>query len=528
RNDPDNGFYGGMRVTGDMVIDNGLYVQSQYPPAYINDLSSEKFYNVPYLFVDGALMVKNTGISLVNFDRGGTSTEGLLNLYCDTISVAAGGDLTRLAEGNVNIMITGEGKDNTFKFEDSHLIDWATKTITGVTNKGGINSGNFYCKGNLNNTGKSIDINGDFIVMGNVTTAGEIRVHGGYAYVGGTVTGNVKVDDTYKLLQNIGGTSSTANFLANLRAKDGNLDADGKTKSYPDAKDAATRFETAFKIKADGVDGIDYVQTHDNILKQFKDTASGGYKDVVETSDYAGTDVWDGKSTITKSCIWNSSCPMGDQDPKTININPGDQDIWINIASDLKTISNKTIIVDDSKGGSVRFFIEDGATTLNLPMTKIITKTYYDIIFGSSPSLAGLSAYPESKMVPQIYMYASSTNEVVITMDSGKYIFTGDLIAPKATFKGGSSNGVYVPVKYTYFNYFDINKDGKIDADEQANPVTIDRTMEVMFIGSLEVGNIDVTNLFGYLYVDDPPFNGGPAGIVKDYQWTTLDGYSTY
>ena len=77
-------------------------------------------------------------------------------------------------------------------------------------------------------------------------------------------------------------------------------------------------------------------------------------------------------------------------------------------------------------------------------------------------------------------------------------------------------------------NYIDLNNDGVITSDEKANPVRVSRAMDVCFLGSLEVGQINVTNQFGYLYVDDPPFNGGGPGLAGGYSWTTLDGYSTY
>ncbi len=526
RNDPENGYYGGMRVTGDLIIENGLYIQSQYPPAYLNDLSSEKFFNIPYLYVDGAIKTDGFGIQLKEFNRGGSNTMGLLNIYCDHIEAAPGKDLVRLTNGNSNVMIMGEGKTNTFKFEDSLLTDWASQTISGVSSKGSIESGNFYCKGSLNNTGKKLVVNGDFCVVGNLNVGGGIEVHNGDAYIGGTVSDATKVtvDTGYTVKAELGAGGSSASFVQKVR----NLDST----AYPHAADTATRFETAFKIKADGANGKNYVQTLDNIKTQFKDSSDPGnikYVGVVEASNYTGTDVWDGTSVITKSCIWDSSCNLGSGSSQTIRINPADQEIWINIDPSVTAISTKTIIVDDSLGGSVKFFIEKGSAgqSLALKQTKIVTQKYYDMLYGGA-ALVPLSAYPDKQYVPQIYMYAASDNDVKISMSDGNYMYTGDIIAPKATFQALSTNGVKKTVNYTYFNYLDMDGDGVVSPSEQANPVNINKEMDLCFVGSLEVGQIDVTNLFGYIYVDDPPKNDGGKALSGGFSWTTIDGYSTY
>jgi len=528
RNDPTNGFYGGMRVTGNMILDNGLQIQSQYPPSYITDMSTENFYNIPYLYVDGTLSAASDSISVVDYN----GRPGLLNLYCNNFNFTNNIKLS----GNMNIMTLGESVDNNMKLESSALTDWASATISGVTNKGNFESGNFYCKGNFNKSGNGYEINGDLCVVGNLKIdSGDITVHNGDVYVGGTITGadKLKLDAGRKTKDGLG--TSSSNYVQNLK----NLN----NTEYPNASAAATRFETAYKLKADGVNGKDYVQTIDNIKKQFKTTANK-YVDVVETSKYTGTDKWDGNGTITKSCIWDSTtCLGGDSNKKlsdgidgTINIDPGDKELWINIAPSLTCINQKTIIVDDSKGGSVRFFIEKGTAgqKLELIQTKIITKTYRDMLYKDDKNAKDegfnvtLSAYPESKYVPQIYMYAATGNDVKIEMKNGGWMYTGDIIAPNATFDAQSTNGVKPNIKYTYFNYTDLDGDGVVSASEQANPVTVDRKMDLCFVGSLEVGKIDVNNQFGYLYVDDPPFGAMPPGLSAGFSWTTIDGYSTY
>lgn len=515
RNDPDHGYYGGMRVTGDLRAQNGIIVQSQYPPSYITDMTSEKFYNIPYLYVDGKIEMNNTGISIKGISD---DKPGMLNLYCGNFNFTGHSNLT----GCVNVMTMSEGVDNNLKMNGSTLTDWATTTFTGVSNKGSSETGNFYCKGNFIKSGNGMEINGDLCVVGNLNVQeGELTVKNGNVYVGGTITNEdkIKIDAGRKIVSV--GASNTATFLQNVR----NL----STTDYPDAQNAATRFETAYKLKADGANGISYVQTLDNIKAQFKDSSDPHnvkYVGVVDASGYTGTDKWDGTSVITKSCVWDSTLNLGAGTSRTIYINPGPDEVWINIDPSLKTISNALIIVDDSQGGSAKFFIEDGATTLDLKMTRIVTKTYNDMLYGGT--MVPLCAYPDKKYVPQIFMYAATGNNVHIKMSDGNYMFTGDMIAPDATFEAQSTNGVKKTVDYTYFTYLDMDGDGVVSPSEQANPVNVNREMDLCFLGSLEVGEIDVNNQFGYIYVDDPPAGTGIHSISGGFSWTTIDGYSTY
>lgn len=538
RNDPEHGFYGGMRVTGKLTSQNGITIQSQYPPAYINDLSTEKFFNAPYLYIDGPIEFNNQGIEMAKFNRTGTEeVMGLLNLYCDQLNLTGNAKL----DGNINVMIMGENKTSTLKFSSSKLTDWAQQTITGVTNKGSMESGNFYSKGSVIKDGNGMEVNGDFCVVGDLSVTGDLTVHNGDVYVGGNLTGNVKVDAGRKIVANMGAGNSYSTFVTKLKALDSVMEADGVTKTYPNATSAATRLETAYKLKGDGANGVSYVQTIENITAQFKDTTdpSKQYKDVVNSSLYTGTEVWDGKGVITRSCIWDNTVGLnGDSNKKlsdgvdgTIYINPGVDEIWINIAPSLTCINQKLIIVDDSAGGKVKFFIEKGGATQNLDLiqTRIVTKTYYDRLYGSTP-LEAINAYPNNHLIPHIFMYAAENTNVTVEMKNGNYMFTGDIIAPHATFRALSTNGVKKDVDYTYFSFIDLDGNGTVDvaSGEMANPVRIKRNMDLCFVGSLEVGNIDVTNQFGYIYVDDNPNNGAAPVLAGDYSWTVIDGYSNY
>jgi len=536
RNDPDNGYYSGLRVEGDLVLQNGIKIQTQYPPAYLTDLSGEKFYNIPYLYVEDDIIIKSGNIEINGTAPG---RPGPLNIYCGSINFTGGG--AAKLSGTSNIMCMDEGKDNVLKLEGgSALLNWATELVTGVTDKGDLETGNIYCKGNLALAGNGVTINGDLCVVGDLKVEASVTVNGDI-YVGGKCTGADKIgggkvpvefDPSEK------NDFDTNDFLKKLADLD-KVEAAPGVKKHPNALKTQSDFRTAFTMDNGAATPVYYIQTLDNIKKQFK-KAEGGveqYIGVEETSGYNGTEKWDGvTTTITKSCIWDASSGLADnEDPKTIYINPGHDDLWINIASDLKGIYNKTIIVDDSLGGSVKFFIEKAPGNsetshqiLDLKMTKIVTKTYYERLVENTQPLEPLSTYPDSKLVPHIYMYASSDTYVDITMSDGNYLFTGDIIAPCATFTSKSENEIKKDVTYTVYQYLDIDGDGKILPGEMANPITKKAMTDVCYIGSLEVGAIDVTNLFGYFYVDDPPFNGDPPAMGGEYSWTTLDGYSTY
>lgn len=522
RNDPENGYYGGMRVEGNLTSQNGIHIQSQYPPDNITDLTKEKFYNIPYLFVKGQIKFDQKGITVVDYN----SKKTLVNVYCGSINIAQNAKL----EGNMNLMCMDEGANNYLKLDSSSLTDWAAN-VTGVGDKGILESGNLYCKGNFTKEGNGMDVYGDLCVVGNLKVDGSLIVHGGDAYIGGTLTGTVTVDTGagYKVVSGLGAGGNAETFVQKLKALN--------TTENPNAAATASRFETAFKLKGDGADGKNYVQTLENIKKQFKDDSSGTskYRDVVETSKYTGTDKWDGLSPITKSCIWDSTVRIDSDGDGVVESNnglsdwiedtifiqpPENEEVWINIKGDLTSINKKKIVVDDSKGRSVKFFIEKNgeSQTLSLDTVKFVTQTYNDIFYGSE-SMPDLSSYPEAKYVPQIYMYASSDTNVSIEMRN-QYVFTGDIIAPKAKFKGDANNGNNQTVNYTYYNY--------INPPELSNPVKVERSLMLALLGSLEVGEINVTNEFGYLYVDDPPFGGMPPGLSTGFSWTTIDGYSTY
>jgi len=573
RNDPMHGYYSGMRVTGDMIIQNSLLIQTQYPPKNLNDLSGEKFYNIPYLFIDGGLTFDSNYIKAEGYD----GEPGILNLYCKNL------DFTKQVsiEGNINVMTMEENEENNIQISSSSLTDWAAATLDRVTNKGAIETGNFYCKGNLNKTGNAFNVNGDLFVVGDMLLTGPLNVTNGDVYIGGKLklaeagayggvdtgeltvkNGNVyygELQDSYpnpwggdpikgkinvdpgKKTEQISKANDTDELLDTIR----NLNSS----ENPNCSAAVARFETAYTFKEGD---IDLVQTKENIESQFKDGDS--YVGVVESSDAPTALEWDGKKNsegdyvIEESCRWSDSTTMkcegdekyklsqnGGNKTKNIYINPKGDDLWINIDSSLTGINNRNIIVDDSKGGSVKFFFEQreaGKEQFDFTLTRIMTKTYYDYVYpeSGSSSLPVLSSYPDdSSLVPHIFLYAGTGNKVKFNVGSGQYFFTCDIVAPDGEFicQAVPSNPD-IDVDYTYFDYIDTNGDKKVDSSDITNDVTMKETLKICYLGSLEVGNIDVTNKFGYLYVDDPPFDGSDPGLTDDFSWTNVPGYSTY
>lgn len=509
RNDPLNFCYSGMRITGNLNSDI-INIQSQYPPDYIN-MWSEKFYNIPYFYVDGVIEYSNSiTVNGVSEDK-----PGLLNFYCSSLNLNSVN-----ISGCMNIMTMDEKVDNNIYFGKLSLRDWTSLSYENVVNNSYVETGNFYCKGNLNISGISLqsEINGDLCVVGNLSLpdprGNKLVVHNGDVYVGGSVVNpDAIILDAGRKIVEVNSDNSES-FIQNIR----NL----SEYDYPNARSAADRFETAYKLKEYEMYGTSYIQTLENINKTMKEDGSSSnpnsisYKDAVEQCGGYNLERWDGCETITESCVWDDTiCINGDYNHKfsnpltdVINIDPGYDDIWISIDPSLSCIINKKIIIDDSNGGSVKFFIEKGNSgqSLEFHNTQIITKTYYDMFYGenNNSNHISLSTYPESKYVPQIYIYAASDNDVTIL--TNEFLFTGDIVAPLSSFethgRGIVQNRL---VDYTCYNYIDLNGDGIVSDDEKANPINISKEMDLGCIGSLEVGTIDLSNDFCFIYVDDPP-----------------------
>ena len=518
RNDPMHGYYGGMRVAGNFKAELGVGVTSQYPPSYITDMSAENFYNIPYFYVDGTM-------SIGGGDGFRVLGDGMLNVYCDKLICTS----HTFLGGKANIMMMGEGSDadNKIIHNGSALTDWAKETISNKPSNPGdrMKSGSLYCKGNLDVSGNnSFTVNGDFCVVGNLTVpSGKIEVHNGDVYIGGTLSDADKakiIVDAGRKIEKLPGVSNSSTYLQALR----NL----STTDHPNAAAIADRFDTAFKLK-DG--DIEYIQTLDNIKRQFIDETGGvkKYAGVVETSKNASSDVWDGSSTIESSCIWNSTSNLSSSSERSVTIDPKGHEIWIDIDTDVTEINMLNIIIDDTNpNSSVNFFIKKNGASQNLKFnkTKIMTKTYQDLLNGSGTLT--LNTYPGYPYVPHVRFYASTDTAVNISAEN-ECLFTCDIIAPSAKFSSNSASTYTKTIDYTYYNLVDIDGNGTIESTEQANKVTVNRPgTKIGLIGSLQVKQIAVNNEFGYIYVDDPPTDSGDPGDTDVFSWTTVDGYSTY
>ncbi|WP_044975715.1 hypothetical protein [Ruminococcus sp. HUN007] len=498
RNDPESGYYSGMRVTGDVHIDHALVVDviSNYPPAYLTDTTAEKFYNAPYLYIDGKLDGgKGLKVSGLDPDAG---KKGMLNLYCNQLDLNSNAELS----GNINLMIMGENLDNKINVSGSNLTDWASQVLGG-SGTSNLKTGSLYCKGNFTKEGNGLTINGDLCVLGDLTIAsGDIDVKG-KVFVGGTINDDTKIKTATVKESGLGKSLDT--FKNQLNTKDSAV---------------AANFNTAFTTEESGKS---YIQTLDNIKRMIR-TSEGKFVGVEETSGYSGPDNYDGTSdTITSSCNWTAASHLEEEVSKTIYINPPDgEDLWINIKSDLGGINYKTIIVDDSGTGKVKFFVEKSGTgrNLNFKGTKIMTKTYYDYMFGSKKNdKLVFSSYPGGNLVPHIFMFSPS-DSVVNIYGTNEFMYTGDIVMPKGKFRAEAVN-TEKEMEYTYYMY-------KSGSTEKLNPIVVSGKRKIAYIGSLEVEDIDVDNKYGYFYVDDPPVADEDPGDTDDYTWTAVEGYSTY
>ncbi|MDO5560940.1 MAG: hypothetical protein Q4F95_15265 [Oscillospiraceae bacterium] len=518
RNDPATNNYSGLVVLGDFKIENNANFESQYKIPNINlttkdQQEAENISNLPYIYTSGKLTFQTN-----------PAVQGPFNFYCDTIQSTNTLDLKES-----NLFCKGTGLS--VLGAQTKLLDWAGSVVT--TDSADINdlrTGNIYCMGNLR-IGNNTEINGDLYVKGNLditslNNPGDLKVSGG-VYVGQTISvgGGKNKNDiiqagmdgaTEKIYDHISGlTGYTAyNSTVSMDAAVNEAFTDKKTMAAPDGTT---------------VNDCNVIQTIDNLRSRFYDDIGGvkKYKDVVNTSGYTGTVKYD-LSTIENNKVFTSSCIWtGELDNKTVYINPGPSELWINLEN-FSTKNYCDIIVDDSQGGSVKFFITSG--NFNFIKGKIVTAEYFAAVHvGATLNLEKYPGAGSPLGVPHIYLYAAESNNCNINFaQSGPVLFTGDIIAPGAKLKWDNSD-IKCTVNYKSYTYIDANKDGTIDSNDQINPINVTNYQNVNCIGSIEVGDmVNVTNDFGYINVDDPPFATPDLAAGSTYSWTSLDGYSTY
>lgn len=502
RNDPATQSYSGLMVIGDLTIDNEPIFNSQYTIPMVNlttkeQQEGENISNLPYVYCGGKLTITNH-----------PTITGPMNFYCDTFEIGNGVNFDKS-----NVFCKGTGVSTIKKA--SPLIKWVSSvTTTDGADISDMETGNLYTKGSLN-IEDSMTIDGDLYVEKDLSIGDPGKLT---KTVSLTVNGGVFVKGT---LNKYGASNITAT----------NGIHEGEPSFTPEIKDSVSN---AFAAKKDmrapdnSIVNEEVFQSLKHLRSLFyKKDASGNwyYSDAVDSSQYTAEDAYkyndsNMPSVINHSCEWSGAI-----NGKTININPGPDDLWINLKN-VQLNNNCEIYVDDTAGGSCKFFMESGDFSAS---GVTIATTTYKAAVASPATLLNLEKYPDKSLVPHIYLYAATGNTANVTF-SNPCFFTGDILGPDLTVTWAVGSCKTLNIKYLSYTFKDLNNDGLITAEEKINPVSVANTnKKVDLIGSIEVGKmVGITNNFGYIYVDDPPVATGPIGSGTKYSWQTIDGYSTY
>lgn len=524
RNDPAHNSYSGLRVAGDLIFENNnLEVFSQYEPLDEND----KIYNIPYIYTNGKLS------SLSNMVK----TNGPINFYCDSFEFA---NTVGISGKEMNLICFAKDTSNSTinLVNTSELLDWAaSQTGLVVDDPKVISTGNIYTEGDLTLTNvEELKINGNLYVKGKLIVDG-VEVDG--TYFSGTPAPPAPPAPPATPEDGTDPPTPPAPATSKIQVE-GSIFVNGEwikgeeATLVPSLSDVfgATEEVVSKNDKNDNVyehmtdAGVSMFQSLDNVRKTFfKD---GSYIGTVETSGnvntkvYKDTDFADANIVIDESCEWQ----MAKIEDKTIEIKPNGQELWIDL-NGIGHINRTNIIVDDTHGGSVKFFVKatDATGKIVFENTKIVTSTYNTELGGGKQLNMDIEKYPASKYVPHIYMYAPSTLDVNFEFYNGNNLFTGDIIAPSA----GSSFSANATPEYSITGSYTMNTYIMgVSGPEKINHIRVPLTdQKVTVIGSIEVTNMtEVDNMFGYIYVDDPPFDTGDGALPDTYSWTVLEGYS--
>ncbi len=517
RNDPESEYYSGLKVSGQLEFNGGNVIKSLYQPIS-SDMSQDCINNFPYIYAK-EIVLAGDGAKI-------SVEDGPLNVFCDKITNSSTGTGSKFG-GNINLICLAEGQDNVMPYDGSSLTRWASALTSSEPNYDKTQTGNVYCKGNFTTKGNGGTIDGDLLVLGNLKITNPMTVKGIVCY-GGSIDGEDKLNAA-------GGVHSigTTDFTDFCSACDV-LKAD-----------SGSRFKDIVVTKK-SINGsateLEMFQTFQHLKESYFESDGTTYKGTINQSSLSPSDAnnWHGEETIdtgsNKYYLWGyddlSVSNLSQSSYKRIDIDPGNSEMWINISNKVNYIRNKVIVVDDSAGGSVRFFIDKNRTSeLLLDNTYIVTQKYADMLLnigGGSVSVKpgatlNVETYPSSDLVPHIFIYAGAGNNVRIHMQNNGLI-TGDLVGPDGTFESDANCNVKVNLEYKLLTYDTVN-----NVVNYGNSFTItEHNKPVRVIGSIEFDNQDNTNGFGYIYVDDPPNGGGPGFSGGEYKWNIEDGYSSY
>ncbi len=211
---------------------------------------------------------------------------------------------------------------------------------------------------------------------------------------------------------------------------------------------------------------------------------------------------------IDKSCKINDSVANGDTN--NIVIDPKDGQLVIGIQK-LELAADIFIYIDDSKGGNVYFYIEDGGT-FDIQKGSLLTKTYWEKI--------GIENNPEGAYVA-VKSGTPADYKDITTETPRAYVYAGN----NATLKLGSSGGGDYTVNIISTNInFSIATSGTYSNIQtclyDGYPIATNKKPTI--IGCCNVKEANLPNEFSHIHIpsdgEEPP---DPGQIDRDYWYST-------
>lgn len=220
------------------------------------------------------------------------------------------------------------------------------------------------------------------------------------------------------------------------------------------------------------------------------------------------TEFKDGTNFNDDEAIYiDKSCTLSGFTSRNVVINPGEKDILI-IIKNFSVASGRNIIVDDSKGGTVNFYIESApagkVNSFNLAggyITTVKYQTAFETNKGASlkynsPSKEGYNLSDLGKPKVNIYGGANSKMDV----GNAQYI-VANILSSNIQFNMGATNGS-LSFSNIYYNDIDIK-----------HPVSNGASnMNQYIFGSLNSKTASLPNQLNVIFITDPEGGGGGGG----------------
>lgn len=214
--------------------------------------------------------------------------------------------------------------------------------------------------------------------------------------------------------------------------------------------------------------------------------ANGNYTYAAKDTNGTKAGLYIDKDIILDMSGWNA-----DQG-KELVINPDGKNLLV-VVKNFSLESGYEVMVDDSKGGSVYFYV-DKDCTWTCGGNRILTQSYRDLLkkesvwkYNSKSTDPGYDIGGMTNVKPNIYIYGAKGSKLNF---SNMSIITANIISPYlgGTIEGGKGS----PINSFYYDGFDIRKpDGATQVSAQ------------FIIGCLNAQNVSSANQVNVVYVTD-------------------------